>query len=77
MLLSEARTLKAPKSCPLRSSCRREADGRFVKGLFSTKWVAFVIRHDPAEDKYRGFTICCESVTGSSLTPGAHLNDCA
>ena len=80
MLLSSRKGPEARKTrrtCPLRSDCRREADGRFVKDLFSTEWEAFVIKHDPAENKYHGFTICCENVTGTRAAPGANLHDCA
>jgi hypothetical protein len=67
MLLNRSKRRADPprRTCPLRSDCRREADRTFVKDLFASNWEAFVIRHDPVEDKYYGFTICCESASSA------------
>jgi hypothetical protein len=48
--------------CPLKSSCRRKADKKFFTGLFDQPWEVFVIRRDPATNKYDWSTHCCDAV---------------
>lgn len=41
--------------CYLRSACRQDADRDAFKSLFAREWEVFVVKHDPATGKYRGF----------------------
>ena len=47
--------------CGLKTTCREEADRKYVRDLFAGDWEVFVIRHDRQSGGFDTFTLCCEA----------------
>ena len=74
MALADKTFSRGPKTCPVRSDCRRESNRKYFDSLFDQDWEVFVVKLDDDQGKFDWFTLCCE--TASAITHDKR-NDCA
>ena len=60
MGLAEKMFSRTPKTCPLRSDCRKDSDKKYFESLFDDEWEVFVIKRDTEKGGFDWFTLCCE-----------------